>query len=174
MADKHLPLLRTQIEVAAACGVAERTITTSLGVARTTQYRWLKADGKTRAEAHRKKWRDTNPDKISVQNKRWAERDPERRKAHNRKSYRKHYGKNPEYYAAKTNVRRKKMRKWPCSEIEGLMIKYRYEDARRVSRETGVEHHVDHIIPLARGGPHLPWNLRVVTKDENLSKGAKI
>ena len=66
------------------------------------------------------------------------------------------------------------MREWPCSEIEKLMIKYRYEDARRLGEQTGVEHHVDHIIPLVRGGPHLPWNLQVITKDQNLSKGAKI
>ena len=62
----------------------------------------------------------------------------------------------------------------PHSEIEKLMIKYRYEDARRLTKETGIEHHVDHIIPLAKGGPHLPWNLQVITKTENLSKGAKI
>jgi len=66
------------------------------------------------------------------------------------------------------------MRDWPCSEVEKLMIKYRYQDARRLSRETGVKYHVDHIIPLAKGGPHLPWNLQVITKDENLSKGAKV
>ena len=62
----------------------------------------------------------------------------------------------------------------PLSSVESLMIKYRYQDARRLSKETGTEYHVDHIIPLAKGGPHLPWNLQVITKDENLSKGAKI
>jgi 5-methylcytosine-specific restriction endonuclease McrA len=174
MANKHEPLLRTQVEIAAACGVAERKITATLGVARATQYRWLKADGKVRAEAHRRKWREANPDKISAQNKRWAEKDPARRKAHNKKGYKKHYAKNPEYYAAKTDKRRRGMREWPCSEVEKLMIKYRYEDARRLTKETGIEHHVDHIIPLAKGGPHLPWNLQVITKTENLSKGAKI
>jgi len=174
MAKKHDTLLRTQVEVAAACGVAERQITGALGVARTTQYRWLKAAGKKRAEAHRRKWRKANPDKISAQNKRWAEKYPERRRAHNRSGYKKHYDKNPEYYAAKAYRRRRGMRDWPCSEVEKLMIKYRYEDARRLSGETGIKHHVDHIIPLAKGGPHLPWNLQVITKDENLTKGAKI
>lgn len=44
----------------------------------------------------------------------------------------------------------------------------------RMSNKPGVEYHVDHIIPLAKGGPHFPWNLQVITKAENLSKGAKI
>ena len=174
MADKHSPLLRTQVEIAAACGVAERTIATALGVARTTQYRWLKAGGKERANAHRRKWEKKNPEAKARWDKKWRDANPEAVKEHNRKSYRKHYASNPGYYVAKASVRKGKMREWPCSKIEELMIRYRYEDARRLSRETGVKHHVDHIIPLSKGGPHLPWNLRVITKDENLSKGAKI
>jgi len=174
MADKHSPLLRTQVEVAAACGAAERKITAAFGVARTTQYRWLKADGKERAEAHRRKWGKRNPEAKARWHKKWRDANPEVVKECNRNGYRKHYDKNPEYYAAKTDRRRRGMRDWPCSEVEKLMIKYRYQDARRLSRETGVKYHVDHIIPLAKGGPHLPWNLQVITKDENLSKGAKV
>ena len=54
------------------------------------------------------------------------------------------------------------------------MIKYRYEDAKRLTEETGVKHEVDHVWPLSKGGPHLPWNLQVLTKDENRAKGAKV
>ena len=49
-----------------------------------------------------------------------------------------------------------------------------YEESARLTRETGVRHHVDHIIPLSRGGLHHQDNLRVVTMQENLSKGAKL
>ncbi len=48
-----------------------------------------------------------------------------------------------------------------------------YEECRRRTRETGVEHHVDHIKPLAAGGEHHPDNLQILTAAENLSKGAK-
>jgi 5-methylcytosine-specific restriction endonuclease McrA len=174
MAEKHPALLRTQVEIAAACGVAERNIAAVLGVARTTQFRWLKADGKERARVHKNKWQKKNPEAKARWNKKWRESNPEAVRENNRKSYIRHYQENREYYIAKANIRRNKMHKWPCSEIEKLLIRYRYEDARQLTNEAGVEHHVDHIWPLSRGGPHLPWNLRVVTKTENLSKGAKL
>lgn len=52
-------------------------------------------------------------------------------------------------------------------------ITSRYDEAARISRETGSPHHVDHIIPL-RGkwvsGLHVPENLRVVPAAENARK----
>jgi 5-methylcytosine-specific restriction endonuclease McrA len=174
MANKHEPLLRTQVEIAAACGVAERKITATLGVARTTQYRWLKSGGAARVEVHRRKWEKKNPEAKARWHKKWRDSNPGVRLEYNRQYSKEHYARNPEYYAAKADKRRRGMKEWPCSEVESLMIKYRYQDARRLSKETGTEYHVDHIIPLAKGGPHLPWNLQVITKDENLSKGAKI
>lgn len=174
MADKHEPLLRTKVEIAAACGVAERKIAVAFGVARTTQYRWLKADGKVRAEAHRRKWVKKNPEAKARWSKKWRDANPEAVKELNAKVYRRHYEQRPDYYAAKANRRRRGMKEWPCSEIEKLMIKYRYENARRLTKETGVKYEVDHIWPLSKGGPHLPWNLQIITKTENLSKGAKV
>ena len=47
-----------------------------------------------------------------------------------------------------------------------------YAEARRLTKQTGIEHHVDHIKPLASGWEHHPRNLRVITADENLKKGS--
>jgi 5-methylcytosine-specific restriction endonuclease McrA len=46
-----------------------------------------------------------------------------------------------------------------------------YAKARRLTRETGVEHQVDHIQPLSAGGSHHPSNLQVLTRAENRRKG---
>lgn len=50
-----------------------------------------------------------------------------------------------------------------------------YVESNRLTKETGVAHHVDHIIPLIGGGGkvcglHCEQNLRVITKEENLKK----
>jgi len=40
-----------------------------------------------------------------------------------------------------------------------------------LTEATGTEHHVDHIWPLSKGGPHWSGNLQIITAEENLSKG---
>ena len=151
MADKHLPLLRTQVEIAAACGVAGRKIVAATGVSRTTQDRWLKAGFVDRQNTHIRNSEKRNPQAKKDCYRRWRLNSP-----HVHSRWRKNAG------------------KWPCSEVENLMTKYRYEDARRLTEETGVKYEVDHIWPLSKGGPHLPWNLQVLTKEKNRTKGAKL
>jgi 5-methylcytosine-specific restriction endonuclease McrA len=47
-----------------------------------------------------------------------------------------------------------------------------FAEAARLTRETGIEHHVDHIIPISAGGWHHHDNLQVLTIGENLTKGS--
>jgi hypothetical protein len=49
-----------------------------------------------------------------------------------------------------------------------------YAEAVRLTKETGIEHHVDHIVPLVSKlvcGLHCEFNLRVTLGAENLTKG---
>ena len=57
---------------------------------------------------------------------------------------------------------------------EGKEVDAIYAKAKRLSEETGNAFHVDHILPINKGGIHHPINLRVLPGSENCSKGAKI
>lgn len=57
---------------------------------------------------------------------------------------------------------------------EQRQIEQLYWLAKDLKAVSGEDYHVDHIIPLARGGLHHPDNLQVLPADLNLKKGAKI
>lgn len=59
--------------------------------------------------------------------------------------------------------------KW--ADVEKIMSVY--AEAARLTRETGIVHHVDHIVPMKSKivcGLHWEENLRVLTRSENCSK----
>lgn len=49
-----------------------------------------------------------------------------------------------------------------------------YAECQFLTEVTGIQHHVDHIMPLSKGGLHHPDNLQILTAEENLKKGSKI
>lgn len=71
--------------------------------------------------------------------------------------------------------RHRHMRRAPWA--NGKAIRAIYAEARRLTAETGVPHHVDHIIPLQGdyvSGLHVETNLQVLAGVENLQKGNKV
>lgn len=78
----------------------------------------------------------------------------------------------PESGAKQTALRRARIKKLAVG--NGLWIAGFYEIAGRVSRCLGVAHEVDHIIPVARGGPHHESNLQVLPSIINRRKWAHL
>lgn len=98
-----------------------------------------------------------------------------------RRRYRKAWKENhPEEVLASTNDRRRRHKnaapKWLSSEHKEA-IRQLYKDAITTTRITGKQYVVDHIVPLRSEvvcGLHVPWNLRVITQEENLAKSNKV
>jgi hypothetical protein len=87
---------------------------------------------------------------------------------------------NPDLVALYSNSRRaRKLQAQPqwLTAIHKAQMREMYDIAQCRYIQTGIRHHVDHIFPLhGEGfcGLHVPWNLRVLTKRENLSKHRRV
>ena len=84
--------------------------------------------------------------------------------------------KNSEKVARYNAKKKNAFPKW-LSQEDISKIKSIYKLCRAISKKTGVPHQVDHIVPLNGkdcSGLHVPWNLQVITKDENLRKSNKL
>ena len=81
---------------------------------------------------------------------------------------------------ADTKARRRKHREatppW-LTRKQKSEIRQTYQVAITLTKTTGEQYVVDHIIPLRSDvvcGLHVPWNLRVITQEENLKKSNKL
>lgn len=110
---------------------------------------------------YKKKYRIDNIDKIKKWDKEWRLKNQDRRNYHNATRR-----------CNKLNV----TPPWITKDDKGVMVEF-YKRARELSIETGIPHHVDHIFPLKGKdsmGLHVPWNLRIITETENVTKGNRI
>jgi hypothetical protein len=127
---------------------------------------WEEAN-KEKRKAQRKARYEANKEKIKVQAKAWYEVNKEKRKEYKQANKEK-------INVTNANRRALKFRATiyltatDKKEIENL-----YKLAQDKTKETGFGWHVDHIIPLTKGGLHKPTNLQVVPASWNLAKGNK-
>ena len=147
------------------------------------------------ARAAERRWKEKNPERVKAAAKRRHERLLERKPGiqseyvrryrekfpEKIKAYAEKWAKeNPELCAKKSAERRaatlRAVPAWLQSEHR-QQIADAYKKAKRVSRETGVKHHVDHIVPLKGKdvcGLHVPWNLQVIPATVNQRKWIKV
>lgn len=76
---------------------------------------------------------------------------------------------------ATNNERKSRVRVSQPSWVDYKEIKKVYRLAREISKKTGIPHAVDHIVPIKGRtvcGLHVPWNLQIITAQENSEKSA--
>lgn len=114
--------------------------------------------------------------KISAYHAEWRKNNAEKKRASDKVWRENNAAKLNSYYSARRDRRRKSEPSW-LSAIERAQIQEMYDVAMALTTQTGVKHHVDHIHPLGGlgfSGLHVPWNMRVITAQENLSKGNRL
>jgi hypothetical protein len=128
-----------------------------------------------------------NKEKITKINKDWVQNNQDKVKSFKRKYYQKNIQSltqkrnqwkkdNPDkVLASKAKRRAIESLAYPSwlSPEHIKEIQYMYKEARRLTKETKIPHHVDHIIPLRNPnvcGLHVPWNLQILTDSDNYKK----
>lgn len=109
-----------------------------------------------------------NKEKINQNAYLWHEENKEKVKTKTKK----YYHKNATYYKTRARIRDKRIKRAVPSWINLVELQKFYTESTKLTQETGIRYHVDHICPLKSDivcGLHVPWNLQVITAKENLS-----
>ena len=118
-------------------------------------------------------WASANPDKRKVSVDKWRTENLEQHNATNR-----NWNINNKPLKASLQAKRKSaiLQRTPAWDKDAHLIVAKYQLANMLTRETGIPHHVDHIIPLQGkkvSGLHTFANLRVIPGSDNVKKSNK-
>lgn len=127
-----------------------------------------KENNKERIKEYNKKYKAENKADIDLYNKSHPER------------HHKYYRKNKDkVYACGAIRRATKHRATPVwlSKEHKSEIRKLYRKCIELNKDKKNEYHVDHIVPLKSDlvcGLHVPWNLQILTREENCRKSNKL
>lgn len=153
------------------------------------------AQDKEKARAYHRNYQLQNRERIQRQRKEYGDRTREIRLEKQRAKYRanpdvwrqyavkhkdsirqrnaEHKRKNRAYFTALENARRALQLSATPPWFDPESTRSIYLEARRLTLDSGIQHDVDHIVPLKNDkvcGLHVAWNLRVITHVENIRK----
>jgi hypothetical protein len=124
--------------------------------------KWWKTfyqENRERVLAEKKEYRETN--RVVIRATQKVYRDSEKGRS-----------KNAEEARERRALKKKSCVPLTHSEREQMLL---LEKTRRqLCEETGQEYHIDHIIPLSRGGLHHPTNTRIIEGKDNLLKSNQL
>lgn len=110
--------------------------------------------------------------------KQWSTDNPEKRNLIKQRYAQSEQGKLIKYDGCARRRASKKHATPPWLSKEDLAnTRLFYQQAKLLTQQTGVQHHVDHIIPLSGddvSGLHVPWNLQVLVWEENVKKSNRV
>ena len=115
------------------------------------------------------RWAGANKEKRRDITKNYVARNKEARAA----TQKREREKNPGYYRAHFKMRQTRKRQALSAWADLGAIEALYVECSRISKETGIKHHVDHYYPLTSDivcGLHNQFNLRIIPAYENLLK----
>lgn len=108
-------------------------------------------------------------EKARIRMRAWSKANPEKVIANNKKFYAQNQALIRSYKARRRARVRQAVPPWITDE-QVVAVQAIYAESEHLSVATGIDHEVDHILPLAGKvifGLHVPWNLRVLTRDDN-------
>jgi hypothetical protein len=119
------------------------------------------------------KWQKDNIERKREINTNWREKNREQHNATNC-----NWNKNNKPVKAALQAKRKtaQLQRTPAWDPDAHLIIAKYQLAAMFSKASGIEHHVDHIIPLQGkkvSGLHTFANLRVIPGSDNVKKSNK-
>jgi 5-methylcytosine-specific restriction endonuclease McrA len=121
------------------------------------------------------KWAKENRDKTREIWQRYKKRHPDRVAAHSNR-WKKNNPIKVKIMACNSEAKRRARMEGTSAHLnqeQQAIVKCFYDQAQRLQKRLGIKFHVDHIIPLSKGGMHIPTNLQVLPASINVRKHAR-
>ena len=132
-----------------------------------------RAENPDKVRERQKRWYAENHDKVRESHKRWRAENPDKKRG----SDKQWQANNPDKVKAKTHRRRARIMSAGGSFTAADIAAIRVAQADRCwycGKRLHGKGHIDHFIPLAKGGTNDPGNLRLACASCNLRKGAAL
>jgi len=115
-------------------------------------------------------WHLANPEKVSEKNIKHKNKNKDRLSEYNKQWWSNNKDKRAAYEGKR---RAAELQRTPAWDPDAHLIIAKYQLAAMLTKASGIEHHVDHIIPLQGkkvSGLHTFANLRVIPGSDNVKK----